>query len=260
MSYTKFSSAMCGLTIVAHGEIKVYSGNHIKQCLDAVCTGSESLHVFRKGLTDLTDDPTLVAGATEQFLTSPECRALMSQIPDSVYESGPTVPVGVHRSCRAPFFAPDELFLLNDCSCTVAECWTVRHPTMTGHMFTTIELYTIDDDISDMDDTNDNTPEQFTLVTTLMDPESNPKNPTLTFTFYSDDSELIVNIGRRSDMKMYCYHCAKNVRTKICPCRKRRYCSSECQKADWNEGDHKYDDDHRKLTKTTTSSKMDEVD
>ena len=235
MSYTKFSSAACGMTIVAHGEMQVFSGNHIKQCLDAVCTGSESLHVFCKGLTD---DPTFTRGGTAQFLASPECRALVSQIPDRVYESSATIPVGIDRSC-IEFLSQDDLFFLDCSTCTVSECWTIRHSTTTGIVFTMIELYTIDD-------TDDDTVEQFTLVTTTMDPESSRKNPTQTFYSAGDADLSVVNLGRRSDMKMYCYHCYENVRTKICPCRKRRYCSSKCQKADWNEGDHKYDDDHHK--------------
>ncbi len=238
MSYTKFSSAACGMTIVAHGEMQVFSGNHIKQCLDAVCTGSESLHVFCKGLTD---DPTFTRGVTAQFLASPECRALVSQIPDRVYESSATIPVGIDRSC-IEFLSQDDLFFLDCSTCTVSECWTIRHSTTTGIVFTMIELYTIDD-------TDDGTVEQFTLVTTTMDPESSSKNPS--HTFYSGDAGMVVNIGRRADMKMYCYHCHENVRTKICPCKTRRYCSSECQKADWNEG-HKHA--HGK------SNKMDELD
>ncbi len=256
MSYTKFSSAACGLTIVAHGEIQVYAGNHIKQCLEAACTGSENLHVFRKGLTDNLTSVTSATGTTAQFLASSECRELMSQIPDCVYESSATVPVGIHRKCCAPCFTSDELDLLDDATCSVSESWTVHHPITTGIMFTTIELYTIEDII---DDNGDDTSEQFTLVTTLMDPVSKPKNPTQIFC--SGVSEMVINIGRRSDIKMYCHYCHDNVRTKICPCRKRRYCSTECQKADWNDCDHKYDHGHHNRDYSDKNKiKMEEVD
>jgi hypothetical protein len=247
MTFTKFS-ATCGLTIVAHGSMKIYSGDHIKQCLDAVCTSRDTLNVFADGITN---DPTLFTNARTNYLNIPKVRTVIEKIPARMLQNrgrssnrsrsrsrgqNVLIPFGVLR-------ASDPFFTLGDDSvypCALLESWLIRHPTTTGVVFTVVELYNIKA-----------TSEQFTFSMCILDAAADAKDPFVTkasgeSVATDKPGELTFNVGRQSELTMYCVHCHANVHTKTCSCNNRRFCSSECQKADWHEGGHKYD--HLRIT------------
>lgn len=224
MSFTKFS-ATCGLTIVAHGTTKVYEGDRVKQCLDDLCRGTETISAFARGVTD---DPKLIRDRSRIHL-DPAFIALINRLSVSIMQRFPQFPECPPVLCRT---AMESLLVLDDDKSkypsTLVEAWSLD----LSDSNTVIELYNITE-----------TSEQFTFVMHILGADVHIKDPMIIITHHVNDDPTSMftttNVGRRSEMRMYCYHCHANVRTKSCPCRKRRYCSPECQKADWHAG-HKF--------------------
>ncbi len=237
MTFTKFS-ATCGLTIVVHGSMKIYAGDRIKHCVDSVWKNRDTLNVFADGVTN---DPTLFTNSRTNYLTVPKIRTLVEKIPPRVLQKrgrrlpNGLIPFGVLRASD-PFFTLDDSVY----PCTLLESWTIQHPKSTGVVFTVIELYNIKA-----------TSEKFTFSMCVLDTDADNKDPVVTKAsgeslITDKPGELTFNVGRQSELTMYCVHCHANVHTKTCSCKIRRFCSAECQKADWNDGGHKYS--HLRLT------------
>ena len=227
MSYTKFS-ATCGMTIVAHGTTTfVYPGNHISQCLEFFCTGTEkSLSVFADGITN---DPVLLAKMDEVIPENePSLVALGDRVPSNVvrrFKDTDQHKITIKNTdiTLLRFDQPNSPY-----PCTLAESWTIDSTDGGKSVRTVIDMYNITA-----------TSEKFTYVVRNFD-SSNPiiADPITTIVTTSGKN-MTFNMGRSSEIKMYCYHCHDNVRTHMCPCKQRRYCSSQCQKADWKKG-HKH--------------------
>ena len=201
------------------------------------------MSVFADGITN---DPALMAKMSKTVpTTEPALVAIVDRIPTNVVQR---------------FRSTDQRFLKFRCTevalltldeadslypCTLVESWTLDSTDGKKSMRTIIDLYNITA-----------TSEQFTFA---IRNSTDTTDPLITIVITSGETTTF-NVGRQSEIKMYCYHCHDNIQTKMCTCRKRRFCSSECQKADWYEGGHKLA--HSKSTSllTTTTTNIDKVD